>query len=61
MFLRPAPQIQPRIPFTVEGQPGVHHQNLSDAKCAAARRQQAGERRSLQILQGGKVVDLKRY
>jgi hypothetical protein len=53
--------VQQDVPFYVEGDPLATFTTLSEARVEAGRRQHLGERRSLQIMQEGKVVDLKRF
>jgi hypothetical protein len=50
------------LPFYVETRPNEPQVTLKDARMLAGREQCIhGIRRSLKILQGGEVVDLKRY
>jgi hypothetical protein len=50
------------LPFFLETRPNEPHPSLKEARCAAGRDQQVnGIRRSIRILQGGEVVDLKRF
>ena len=50
------------LPFVVETRPDAPMATLKEARCLAGYEQQVrGIQRSLKILQGGEVVDLKRY
>ena len=50
------------LPFYVETRPNEPQPTLKDARLLAGREQQInGIHRSLKILQGGEVVDLKRF
>lgn len=50
------------LPFYVETRPNEPQPTLKDARMLAGRDQQVhGMHRSLRIMQGGEVVDLKRF
>jgi hypothetical protein len=53
--------VQPFLGLHVEGFPQAKFGTLVEARCEAGRLQRIGERRSLRIYCGDKVVDLKRF
>ncbi|HVJ25028.1 MAG TPA: hypothetical protein VM756_13955 [Burkholderiales bacterium] len=51
----------PSKPYFVQTRPNEPQPSLKAARCLAGAEQHNGIRRSIPILQGGEVVDIKRY